>query len=313
MNRIGLCFSKDFLGNQPLSHIGRKLPVYLHFLELCQKKGWEVYVLTRRTYKGQGVFSGAWRFGQDRFEIIPTDVKIDLVYDRSAGVHFPPENDEGLEVVNRRDFKILCWDKWLAYQEIGQFMPATFWVGKKEKIASVLPKIRTEMVVVKPFNGLKGLSIFIGPKKEVLNFSFDGKFKNYIAQEFIDTSDGIPSLAQGLHDLRVVIINGKPVWSHIRIPPKGSLKSNAAGGGVLKEIDYQKVPDSIKKIVQEVAQKFYQKFDNPIFSLDFGLGKDKKPYIFEINDQIGFPTWEMKKREFFLEELIINFEEKLKK
>jgi len=64
--------------------------------------------------------------------------------------------------------------------------------------------------------------------------------------------------------------------------------------------------------VIEVAQKFYQKYDNPIFSLDFGLDKKGKPWLFEINDQIGFPRWEMKKREFFLKELVENFAQKLK-
>ena len=35
--------------------------------------------------------------------------------------------------------------------------------------------------------------------------------------------------------------------------------------------------------------------------------------IFEINDQIGFPLWEMKKRDLFLKELVKNFKKKLEK
>jgi len=312
MIKIGICFSKELIGQNPLSHIGKKLPVYLHFLSLCQKQGWETYVLTRKTYQGKGVFAGAWLFDKNRFKILKETIKVDLVYDRTAGVKFPPEKDSKIAIVNQLNFKILCWDKWKAYQKIGHLMPKTFWVGEEHNLALVLPKIKTDWVVLKPYNGLKGLGVFIGNKKEALIFKFPKNFKKYIAQEFIDTSRGIPKITTGLHDLRVAIINGKPVWSHVRVPPGGSFKSNAAGGGILKEIDYRLVPKSVKKIVIEVAQKFYQKYDNPIFSLDFGLNKKGKPWLFEINDQIGFPRWEMKKREFFLKELVENFAQKLK-
>ena len=308
--KVGLCFSKELEGHNPLDHIGEKLPVYLYFLSLCQKKGWEVYVLTRKTYLGEGIFNGGWLFEKNRFSLFKKKVKIDLVYDRTAGVKFPLPHNE-LTVVNRLDFKKLCWDKWIAYQKIGQFMPKTFWVGEKENLTSILPKIKTDWVVLKPFNGLKGLGIFIGPKKESLKFNFPSQFKKYIAQEFVDTSKGIPRVTGGLHDLRMVIINGQPVWSHVRIPPRGKFKSNAAGGGALREVEYDLVPESIKKIVAEIGQKFAQKYDNPIFSLDFGLDKNGKPWLFEINDQIGFPRWEMKKRETFLKELIRNFAQKL--
>jgi glutathione synthase/RimK-type ligase-like ATP-grasp enzyme len=236
-----------------------------------------------------------------------------LVYDRTAGIKFPLEEASKMRVVNQRDFKVLCWDKWVAYQEIGHLMSQTFWVGEKNNLASVLPKIKTSWVVLKPYNGLKGLGVFIGPKKEALNFQFPEKFKKYIAQEFIDTSEGIPQIVNGFHDLRVAIINGKPVWSHVRVPPQGSFKANAAGGGILKEVNYELIPKSVKSIVAKVANKFYQKYDNPVFSLDFGFDKKGQPWLFEINDQIGFPRWEMKRRDLFLKELVKNFELKLNK
>jgi len=94
---------------------------------------------------------------------------------------------------------------------------------------------------------LKGLGIFIGPKKEALNFEFPLKFKKYIVQEFIDSSGGIPKIASGIHDLRVAVVNMKPVWCHVRIPPSGSFKANAASGGSLIEVDYNLVPKSVKK------------------------------------------------------------------
>lgn len=309
--KIGLAFSKEFKGNSPLGHIGVKLPVYLRFLELCQKEAWEVYVLTRKTYQGEGVFAGAWLFDKNRFKLLKKTIKIDLVYDRTGGVKFPPKEETKMKVVDSRDFKLLCWDKWKAYRELRSYMPETFWVEKEEDLASILPKIRTQWVVLKPYNGLKGLGVFIGPKDKALSFKFPKNYPKYIAQEFVDTSGGIPGITSGLHDLRIALLNGKPVWSRIIIPPPGSFSAHTAGGGILKEVDYELVPDLTKKIVLEIAPKFYREYDNPFFSLDFGFDKNGKPWLFEINDQIGFPIWEMKAKDTFLKELVKNFKEKV--
>jgi len=142
--KIGICFSKDLEGQNPLSHIGSKLPVYLHFLELLQKEGFVVYILTRKSYQGQGIFKGGWFFGKKEFFLTKETLKIDLVYDRTAGVKFPPNDDPQMIVVNHLDFKILCWDKWLVFQKIGANMPQTFWLESKEKLPEVLKKVKTD-------------------------------------------------------------------------------------------------------------------------------------------------------------------------
>lgn len=309
---IGMTFSKEFTGKDPLSHIGVKKPVYIKFFELCHQAGWDPYVLTRKTYKGKGIFEGAWKFVDGKFEVVSSPIKIDLVYDRCAGVKFPPEDDESLIWVNRLDFKILAWDKWAAYQEIGEYMPQTLLVENESEIPEVLSKIKTDWVVLKPFNGLKGIGVFIGPKEKAENFKFSPLHKLYIAQEFVDTSGGIIGIVSGMHDLRTVMVNGKAVWCHVREPVGESFLANAAQGGNLTEVDYAKVPLSIKTITEKIAKKFFTEYDNPVYSLDFGVGKDGQPKIFEINDQIGFPRWEMKNRDVFLIEIISSFERKFK-
>jgi glutathione synthase/RimK-type ligase-like ATP-grasp enzyme len=309
---FGIVFSKEFKGSTPLGHIGSKLPVYLRLLKLCQREGWGVYVVTRKTYQRDGVFNGVWLFKSGKFQQIRKPIKIDILYDRSAGVKFPPEGEEKLKAVNIRSFKILCWDKWLAYKKFGKYMPKTVWVGDyKKNVKKVLPEIKTNFVVLKPFNGLKGLGIYIGLKEKALEFSPSEKYSQYIAQEFVDTVKGIKEICDGRHDIRVAIINAKPVWCHVRIPAEGSLKANVAGGGTLKEIDYKNLPSSLQKIVEEISKKFAKEYDNPVYSIDFGIDKDGTPKIFELNDQIGFPKWEMKNRDTFLLELVSNFKEKL--
>lgn len=307
--KIGVCFSRNFEEENPLGHIDKKLPVYLRFLDFCLRAGWDVFILTRKTYQGEGIFAGVWHYQNGKFYREKEKLKIDLVYDRSGGIRFPLEKDS-LKVVNIRDFKILCWDKWRAFKEIGQFMPATFWVGDWQNAPKIFRQIKSNWIVLKPYNGLKGLGVSIGLKKDFVKFK-PLLGRKYLAQEFIDTSAGVPGIAAGLHDIRIVIINGEVVWSHVRVPPKGSFKSNVVSGGILLEIDYRKVPESIKEIVNQISRKFYFQYDNSIYSLDFGIGRDGKPYIFEINDQIGFPRWEMKNRDIFLKALIRNFKQKI--
>jgi glutathione synthase/RimK-type ligase-like ATP-grasp enzyme len=309
--KFGICFSKSFEETDPLSHIGKKNPVYLHLFELAENEGWEVFALSKKTYKGGNLFDGVWLFKNGKFERVKRSINIDLVFDWTGNLDFPPKKDFGLKVVDIREFKELCADKWQMYQSLKKYMVRTFLLDELDNLAQVLADIKTDWVVIKPVNGLKGKGVYVGPKKESLKYDFDNRFHKFIVQEFIDTGNGISGITPGMHDLRVVVVNNKVVWCHVRTPKTGTFKANVGQGGSLTEIDYDKVPSSIKEIVKEVSNSFYVKYDNPIFSIDFGMGKDGIPKIFEINDQIGFPLWEMKNREVFLSSLIQNFKQKL--
>lgn len=311
MVKFGMCFSRDFEGVTPLGHIGNKLPVYLRLLNLCQKEGWEVYALTRKTYKGDSNFNGAWSFKNGKFEKVKKLVKINLVFDWVGNLLFPPKVKQRLRVVNIREFKELCCDKWETYLSLKSHMPKTFWVGELKNAGKLVDKVKTNNIVVKPYNSLKGKDIFIGKKEDFKNFKPEKEGRKYILQEFVDTSNGIPNLTRGMHDLRVVIVNNKVVWSHIRVPAAGKFLANVAQGGKLTEIDYEKAPGGVKKIVKEISNRFYKKYDNPVFSIDFGINQKREPKIFEINDQIGFPRWEMKNRDTFLNALVENFKLKI--
>lgn len=308
---VAIAFSAPLTRKDPLKRVKNKRPTYIELLKKCQQKGWNAVIVTRKTYQGGGIFGGFWKLkSDDSFEQVKDEIHVDLVYDRTGGLHFPVEGDS-LVAIDSRDFKLLAYDKWRQYKEIGEYMPKTVRVDS-DRAKDRLNELKTDLVVLKPVNGLKGLGIFIGPKLDALNFNFPDD-TSYIASGFIETKNGIPGITNRRHDLRVVIINGNPVWSHVRIPPEGEYKANMSGreGGQLREILIENVPHSVLAIVKDVSQKFLDKYDNPIFSLDFGFDEKGKPWIFEINDQIGFPTPRMKAKDRFLEELIQNFEGKI--
>ena len=311
MSKIGIAFSNN-TDTDPFIRLGKKRSVYEDLIMKCVVKSLSCVVVTTRTYKGNALFKGFWEFiGEGHLKFRDKLIKLDLVYDRSASKFFPAKSDT-LRVVDNYDFKRLSCDKWLVYKEIGEYMPKTYWIGRQINLMKVLPEVRTDFIVLKPNNGLKGLGIFIGSKVDSLKFDFLEKRPLYIAQEFVDTKKGIEGIVSGFHDLRMVVINQKIVWSHVRTPSQGNLKANVAQGGRIMEVDTEILPEKIKQITQKIAKELYTRYDNPLFSVDFGVDANGKAFVFEINDQVGFPKPGMRAKDLFLDEMIVNFKSKIK-
>lgn len=310
MAKIALVFSKPLDFSDVLAPMGAKRSVYEELFRKLQKRGHNAVIVTTKSYIGDGVFNGYWSVTPGRTELQNKEIKVDVVYDRSGGLKFPRESDN-LRVIDNLSFKNICWNKWLAYKELYEYMPVTFWVGTKKNLPKVLKEMSGDTIVLKPHNGLKGIGVFIGKKNDVDNFEFDTKLPQYIAQEFVDTSGGISGICEGTHDLRCVIINKKIVWSHVRVPPKGQFKANTSAGAGLSEVEVSKLPYQVVEICIRIAKVFYERYDNPIYSLDFGVGPTGQPYLFEVNDQMGFPLPTMKAKNLFLDEMINNLESKL--
>jgi len=124
----------------------------------------------------------------------------------------------------------------------------------------------------------------------------------YCLQEFIDTSKGIPGIVRGYHDLRIIIVDGEIVLCHVRTPKEGSLLANVAQGGSIREVPLEIIPSNILRRVADTQAHIDQRFDFPLYSIDFGI-QNAIPFVFELNDQIGFPSEEMR-HELFITNLI---------
>jgi len=95
--------------------------------------------------------------------------------------------------------------------------------------------------------------------------------------------------------------------AHVRTPKKGSFLANVAQGGKIKEIPLEKLPKKVITAVRKTQKRIDRKYNFPIYSIDFGLQKDR-PYIFELNDQIGFPRATMRSHKKFIEGLLVSLE-----
>jgi len=312
MHKLAFVFGLRKPNNYGFEDMGEKTPTYLQFIKLLAKGGIETEVVCTKDYLGQGFFASVRGKNEAPTTSRPgysaKRDKFDIAFDRSGGTVFPPCGDS-LRTVDCREFKLLAWDKWSAYEILKRYMPKTF-ILDAGKLPETLEKIKGDNVVIKPVGGLGGKGIFIGSKKDATAFVLKPAGK-YIVQEYIETGAGIPGITTGPHDLRVVVLNKKIVWSHYRTPPAGSLKANVATGGSLNEVSIKMIPENIAEISEKIAEEFYEKYDNPLFSVDFGVDREGTPYIFEINDQIGLPRPDALGKDLFLKELVANIRSKI--
>ena len=283
---IAIAFGRSVDPDHPLQMVGEKWPVYEDLLAEITKRGYQTAVVSTKDYTGNGSFGS---------------VHTDVVYDRSGGIKFPWPKDS-LKVVDSLPFKRLAWDKWLAYQQLGFAMPVSYLAKTQEEVLINLDKIATRMVVIKPVGGLKGRGLFVGQKAEAGNFEADFS-KGFLIQTFIDTSQGIPGIVAGRHDLRLVVMNHRVVWVHVRTPPEDSLIANVAGGGTLTEINLDKLPSKVVQLAQKVIEAITKEFGNQVYSIDMGVDPSGCPWVFEINDQMGFPKPEAIGKKRFINEL----------
>lgn len=282
---------------QPYANIGPKKPVYDQLL-LAISKAADVYVaIGYENYPTPMYFTEAYHFlGFDRFEKVDGGIKADAVYDRSAKISFPNDSQkENQKVLNSSSFKQFSNNKWALYQKFPDFCPKTIYAETRDDFLEAIESLEAEVqYVVKPFNGLKGKGIEFGTKDEIKNYLSETPV---IIQEFMETKEGIPGIVKGRHDLRVAVVDGQIVWATVRQPAGDSLLANVHQGGSITEVAAEDLPSNILPIVDKMSKVFKEEYDNPVYAIDFGF-KNGKPFIYEINDQIGFPGAGMKKNTF---------------
>lgn len=302
--KIAMYFNREKDSKDPLAFSDMKKEVYQYFFDYGRSQNLDMFIASGKdNYLGQTIFKNLLFFDGTTFVKETEPLVMDAIYDRSGGIDFPPENISS-KTLNSRDFKILCYDKNLMYDEFKKFMPKSFRLkNRKDFLEKISLFNEKELVVLKPASGLGGKGIFIDIPYNLtkLDISFA---KEYVLQKFVDTSSGIPGITSKKHDFRIVIVGGKIVLAHVRVPKMGSLLANASQGGTITEVPLEKIPKEILAVVEKVQEKIDNKFHFPIYSIDFGVSCGKKPYIFELNDQIGFPGPKMKNFKFFIENLI---------
>lgn len=240
----------------------------------------------------RNVFTHAWAFLDGQWKIC-LNVHPDVIFDKtSSKARKLPQTQslaEMIPFVNPINFSTLIDNK--------EYIPILFPKFTKKQINIVdknsidhITDLSSEQVVVKPSSLSRGRDIHIMTKTAAQEFlaSNTNTFQ-WIVQEFIDASQGIPHIMTGTHDLRLVVINRDIVLSYYRKPPAGSLIANIALGGTKEIIETKDIPSSAKEIVSEVSARF-SPYHNLVYSVDLMFDELGDPWIVELNSVPGLYT-----------------------
>jgi len=256
---------------------------YAKYTELGKEEDLEIYVGEYRWYS-EGMLEKAWYWNGKEWEK-KQDVEINGVYDLfrhdKEKLKIKQKMKEEVGIINDPELTDICQDKLQTYELFKQHIPESRKYDD-ENLEEMLSKY--SKVVLKPRYGSSGEGIkIIGSKEELNDFS---PKEDYLIQKFMETNGADWLGIEGPHDVRIFVINGEIVGSHVRTPGEDSLLSNNALGGDQEYVDLEKIPEKAKNIVKEVGEKL-NKFEPSIYTVDFMFGKDDEPKIVELNSQPG--------------------------
>lgn len=258
---------------------------YSDFMKHAERYFAVYYVRGKKTYLGQGGFRKGFRFHKGAFTPHYEPIYARIIYNKTT---LYANGGRSWNIVNKWRLYQITHDKWKSYTIFKKFMKPTYRIKSRNDFNTALKKIRTPIAVFKPIKGTEGKGIVIKPKRIMTRYmkKYDG-----ILQEFIDTSQGIPGIHRTLHDMRILIMDGKIIQTYIRIPKKGSYRANIARGGHMKEIEKKNLPQTIKPIINAIDKRF-KRYGHRIYAVDFGF-ENGIPYLIEINPQPGlpYPEW----------------------
>ncbi len=301
--KLLMVFGKQRSMPDPFFHFKQKRSVYYDFFKMGHNRGYEMFLANGLDgYKGGYTFENTLFFDGTKFIHHNTSINADYIIDRSASFVFP--NPQMTKVFNPIDFKLFCASKINMYKLLADFMPKTFFIKSTSGLKKICASINNDrLYVLKPSTGLGGKGIIFGTATELAQQILEPA-KDYVLQEFIDTSHGISHITESHHDLRVVLLNDKIVWITVRIPKNGSLLANVAQGGTIRDITNEALPLCVIKTVSAVQKTIAKKYSQPLlYSIDMGI-ENGCAYVFELNDQIGFPSENMPSSKNFIKSLV---------
>lgn len=268
----------------------KKIKDAIEFMaEKGRERDLEIYVAHYSQYENGGLkkfwyFNETWKTGED--------VEMDLVYDK---FYFNEETkklkrkiDKDVGLFNKPEFEEFCKDKFRVYEIFPDCMPITF---KASDLGEALKEIETEKVVMKPRFGSGGEDVEVVDRGEVEETLSKFKEKNLeeddvVVQEFKDSSLGIPFLdVEGVHDLRVVVVDGNLSYSSIRTPKEGYI-SNVSRGGDMEILEAGELPEEIVEAVSKIDREL-ERYGKRIYSADFMYDENERPWLIELNSKPG--------------------------
>lgn len=244
-----------------------------------------VLVCTEAAYQGNDTFADYWvpsATEKGVFEHVNEPIKLDGVFNKG---YF--EGDATFSLVNVPAMRLIGRDKSKQYELFGHFQPVSR-VASARDLEQAIDSIPGDMVVIKPLDLNGGRGVLIDTKSKVKEYSKTLSDQQWLIQEFIDSTSGITGLVDGVHDVRLYIIDGEVVLGSIRRPAPGKLVANTSQGGTIDFYAASELPQEPVEIARSVDQ-YFTGYGNRFYSVDFVYGNGRW-YVLEVNDRPGIPA-----------------------
>lgn len=263
---------------------------YEYFYTLCKKNNIQMYRASYEWYDyKKHIFKHAWIYegGEANWKKVHNIVP-DLIYDKTKArleTYLKKElMSERYSFINDLSFTRIVDDKFITSLIFPKWSKKSWVINSKKELELILPKLHSSKIVIKPISESGGKDVQILKKSDALKVaSID---KEYLVQEFIDSSKGVPGVSKKMHDLRLVFVNDKIIYAYIREPKKGSFLANLAQGGSLIIVSKNKLPRSLNPIIKQ-ANEIFATFNPRIYSIDFMFDEKSRPWIVELNSMPG--------------------------
>ncbi len=253
---------------------------YAELAEHIHSRGARLFMVrSMDTFLGGNSFSRAWELTPDGYADHTDRLDADIVYDKGADF----ARDEHTVTLNDPEMDHICTDKSRTYNLFPQHSPVSRVIRSAADAAETIAAIPSERLVLKPLDGEEGHGVMVVDRADAASSI---PFYPYIAQEFLDFSDGVPGLVESTHDMRITSISGEIILCFIRTPPPNSLLANVAQGGKKIEVPLEKIPAEAKAIWADVEKEF-SRFPRRVYSVDMGRTKNGAWKIIELNSKPG--------------------------
>lgn len=315
MKKVLILFGKRNWNKEGLFSDKQYRDSYEFFYSLCRKNNIEMFGASYDWYDYENkIFKHAWTFDKTKGWNRVNNITPDLIYDKTKSTieaYYKKELiSKNYPFINSLRFTRILDDKLITSLIFHKWSKKSWIVNNPKQLKNILPKIKSQKFVIKPISESGGKNVQIIDKKEALEKIVFGD--DYIVQEFIDSSSGVPGVSETMHDLRLVFVNDKLSYSYIREPEKGNYLANLAQGGSLSIVSKDKIPQSLNSIIR-CATKVFETFVPRIYCIDFMFDENKRPWIVELNSMPGL-YFTPPEKPYMLElykELIETFKKKL--
>ncbi len=279
MKNIVICFSGSRLDEDPLDELEYRM-AYGELADAVARRGHALFIVRHTvSYLGGARFADGWKWNGDRFAEWKEEIRADRIFNKS--LDFVP--DAPVDMVNPLQIQAPCRNKVMLPRRLPSLCPVTRVVRDETELGAAFADIPSRLVVVKPFEGSGGEGVFIGTRGEVMSSLPAYPF---LAQEWIDTAEGIPGLVDTFHDFRLMIMNGKLILTFLRCPRRGSLISNVSRGGWVVPVPPAWRPSEPLELIAPVDAMFAH-LPRRFYTIDCVRGRDGQWKIIELNDQPG--------------------------